>query len=248
MTLPVGSIGMNQVNIELGKASGSSITLNDSNVRGIAEICSGTISMFNLRGKTAPPKAVNLPFIAGANATRSLTLSGINVGDMLFAATRVSGFPGVLQGYTSIAAQFQSAFNIGERYQFKIATSTSETITWSGQGGCLVAIPGMTQIGQQSSRFFQQAQTVSLLSTTRSNFNTTGTSFLIGGISQHADIASVSSPFLIAKSASCSGTNVNYGVFIKGNTKSSFTTSDTQITRASGNFGNGFTYLIEFLP
>ena len=54
MTLPTGTITMSQVNTELCNPSASTITLNDTKVRGIAKIPSGTISMDDLRGETAP--------------------------------------------------------------------------------------------------------------------------------------------------------------------------------------------------
>jgi hypothetical protein len=53
---------MNDVNIELGKTSSSIITLNDADVRALAGVSSGTISMDDLRGKSAgsppPPDGV----------------------------------------------------------------------------------------------------------------------------------------------------------------------------------------------
>ena len=53
MTLPTGTITMNQVNVELGNPGTSNISLNDADVRDLAEIPSGTISMDDLRGKSA---------------------------------------------------------------------------------------------------------------------------------------------------------------------------------------------------
>lgn len=55
MTLPTGTITMNDVNIELGRASGALITLNDTDVRTLAGKSSGTISMNDLRGKSNAP-------------------------------------------------------------------------------------------------------------------------------------------------------------------------------------------------
>lgn len=52
MALPTGTIKMSDVLNELGKTSGSTITLNDSDVRSLAGKTSGTISMNDLKGKS----------------------------------------------------------------------------------------------------------------------------------------------------------------------------------------------------
>jgi len=61
MTLPSApnSISMSQVNTELGRSSTASINLNETAVRTLAGVASGTISMDNLRGKTAFTLAFN---------------------------------------------------------------------------------------------------------------------------------------------------------------------------------------------
>jgi len=54
MVLPTGTISMSQVNTELGiSPSATTISLNQANVRALAGVPSGTISMDNLRGKSA---------------------------------------------------------------------------------------------------------------------------------------------------------------------------------------------------
>jgi hypothetical protein len=54
MALPSsGEITMNQVNVELGLSGTASISLNDAAVRGLAGVASGTISLYNLYGKSA---------------------------------------------------------------------------------------------------------------------------------------------------------------------------------------------------
>lgn len=53
MVLPVGTISMDQVNTELGHSATKLISLNQSDVRALAGKSSGTISMDDLRGKSA---------------------------------------------------------------------------------------------------------------------------------------------------------------------------------------------------
>ncbi len=56
MTLPAsGLITMADVNVEFGRASNTPITLNDSDVRALAGIPSGAISLNDLHGKTYYP-------------------------------------------------------------------------------------------------------------------------------------------------------------------------------------------------
>ena len=60
MTTPTGVITMNDVRIELAYG-GSSITFNDSAVRTLAGKSSGTISMYDMRGKPTGPGSVSYP-------------------------------------------------------------------------------------------------------------------------------------------------------------------------------------------
>ena len=64
MTLPAsGPISMSQVNTELGLAATTTISLNQANVRALAGVPSGAISMSNLYGKSN----ITLAFNSGAN-------------------------------------------------------------------------------------------------------------------------------------------------------------------------------------
>lgn len=52
MATPTGTISLSDVNTELGKSSTATISLNDSDVRDLAGVASGAISMDDLRGKS----------------------------------------------------------------------------------------------------------------------------------------------------------------------------------------------------
>ena len=52
MTLPVGTISLSQVNVELGLSSTALISLNDAAVRTLAGVASGAVSMSDLQGKS----------------------------------------------------------------------------------------------------------------------------------------------------------------------------------------------------
>jgi hypothetical protein len=85
MTLPTtGPISLANVNVELGLSSTATISLNQTNVRTLAGIASGTISMSDLRGKTNvtfTPAGGNSAGTAvalyqnGAGGTVSITIS-----------------------------------------------------------------------------------------------------------------------------------------------------------------------------
>ena len=67
MTLPAsGTIRMDQVNTELGKAATAAITMNDANVRSLAGVPSGQYGMNSLWGKSAGPPPGQVVFTGAA--------------------------------------------------------------------------------------------------------------------------------------------------------------------------------------
>ena len=73
MPLPTGTISASQVNTELARASTNLMTLNETPVRSLAQVPTGTISFQNLQGKSAvvPRKSitVSLTDVQGVNIT-----------------------------------------------------------------------------------------------------------------------------------------------------------------------------------
>ena len=81
-----GPISLNDVNVEMQKSPTALISLNDSNVRTLAEIPTGTISMSNLYGKTYLPTFTFVGFVeddtASATSTSIGAPSGTTSGDI----------------------------------------------------------------------------------------------------------------------------------------------------------------------
>ena len=103
MTTPSGQISLNDVNVELGKSGTTLISLGASDVRGLAGIASGQISMNNLRGvsgtvnisytfsSTTADASLNLSAISGYSAGKSNITVTINSGVYLY-ATSTGGY------------------------------------------------------------------------------------------------------------------------------------------------------------
>ena len=74
MALPAsGTISLNQCHVELGASSGTSVSMNDSDMRSLANVSSGAISLSNFHGKSAE---TSLP--SGGNINGQAQLKRIN--------------------------------------------------------------------------------------------------------------------------------------------------------------------------
>ena len=99
MATPTGTISMSDVNVELSRAAGTTISLNDTIVRNLAGVSSGTISMDNLRGKSAYTP-MSLGYTGGVgeayggcqtvSASATVSVSG-GIGPFTYVWTRTSG-------------------------------------------------------------------------------------------------------------------------------------------------------------
>lgn len=111
MALPVGQISMSQVNTELSIPSTTTITFNQANVRNLAGVPSGAISMANLQGKSA----VFVATISANQTNLDLYSYATSVGYSSGAA-QITIAPGVFISSTSTASAgliIPSAFGAG---------------------------------------------------------------------------------------------------------------------------------------
>ncbi len=151
MTLPTGAISLYDVNIELGRAGGSTIDMNDASVRNLAGQPSGATDMNALRGKSALSMSIALVRSSGTAGTgRSQTQNTITV--------TITGGTGTSFNWTSTgeaSATFVSGQGTnqvimrGPSYpNIQAQTSQSETVTVTftvnGVGRTLTAYPSFT--------------------------------------------------------------------------------------------------------
>lgn len=122
MTLPsTGPISLANVNVELGLSSTTNISLNQTNVRTLAGISSGTISLNSLRGKSFAPSISISPSdlytsISGGgsvtSAAATATASG-GAGGYTYAWTYVSGDSFTINSSTSASTTFTTTLVSG---------------------------------------------------------------------------------------------------------------------------------------
>jgi len=100
MSTPTGTIGMSDVNVELGYAYNTTRSLNDSIVRTLAGVASGAISMDNLRGKSnrAPYSDVSTYSYTGADQYFTVPSGITTIKVRAWGAGGGSGFVGPVGG------------------------------------------------------------------------------------------------------------------------------------------------------
>ena len=141
MATPTGTIGMSDVNIELGKASNALITLNDADVRALAGKPTGTISMDDLRGKSKPLEWVvggavgftNTNYLS-TDGTYWITAGTTNVRRCNNASTWTAG--GALVSAANPTDQRASVSGVGRQMQ----GISSQTVTTTNGGASWTSI------------------------------------------------------------------------------------------------------------
>lgn len=185
-------------------------------------------------------------FLSGTNltnqtsdASRSLTLNtGFAAGDMLVAMTgnRTATPPTLLSDYTSIVSDgIASPATRSFRVQYKFATSTSETITWTGAYGFLVSLRNSYSVGKTNTVALTSAAAGTISLPDLTDLDVSMNSYVLAGMYVSSGRTSVSSPYALIS---------DYAADISKNTNSSLT-SKTMSTTSSTNVWLSFA--IEFL-
>jgi len=142
MTLPAtGTIAMDQVNVELQKSATALATLNDADIRALAGIPSGTISLDNLHGKTGPLNTLN--FLATSTSVSSTIVvpATVQAGDLMVlfdgpAFSSTTGISGpVPTGFTNLGAGPTGGWTNGIIMSAKIAVAGDAGTTLTGANG-----------------------------------------------------------------------------------------------------------------
>lgn len=142
MTLPAsGQISMSQVNTELAKSATATISLNDSAVRGLANVPSGQISMSNLWGASAYP--LNL-MLVGAGQFAQITTGGgnttyaaYNYSSFYFTAFNANGVQQFQKSYSGFAGNLNSIISSntsGTRILVMLESNTHQIMMLDGSG------------------------------------------------------------------------------------------------------------------
>lgn len=177
-----------------------------------------------------------------SDASRTLTLSTHSVGDMLVVMTgnRTATSPTLLSGYTNIVSDFNTqTATRSYRVQYKIATTTSETISWTGAYGFIVAVRNATSIGVTNTyKAAAVSSTMPLPDLT--GLDVSGNASVLAGTYYSSGITSTTSPYTVYAP---SGTANRFAAVIQGNTNASIT--GETITGISSNHT---TWAIELLP
>ncbi|MBV0891527.1 hypothetical protein KTN05_06610 [Paracoccus sp. Z118] len=179
-------------------------------------------SLFSTGAGAAPPEPVVEPvsFVDGvaianqtANGSRTLSLTTHQPGDLLVAmiANRESTTPpDLLAGYSDVVSAAEGATASaplsgyrGYRMQVKVATSSSETISWTGAYGFLIALRGANYIGRVGQSVWRGV-VGAWLAPALYDLDISGMGFLLSGTIGSDVLGTVNAPYQVLAPASTS--------------------------------------------
>ena len=157
-------------------------------------------------GGNAPVEFVDFIALAnqGSDASRTLTISsGLSAGDVVIAMTanRTNTPPALASGYTDILSGNNDGLNRSLRLQYKVVSGSSESITWTGSYGFMVALRNFRSIGQS-----EVTNSIGINSTANipipaiSGLDTTGVGYLLAGTYFSNLMTAVSGPYTLGSS------------------------------------------------
>lgn len=134
-----------------------------------------------------------------SSASRSLTLTGLSAGDVVIGmiSNRSASAPATSSGYTSITTNTGNFSTIyrSMRLQYKVATGSSETMSWTGYNGLAVAYRNFTGIGQVENYSNQLTVSSSLPTPAMSSLDTSGRGLVFVVTYAMSSTNSISSPY-----------------------------------------------------
>lgn len=154
-------------------------------------------------------------FTSITDTTRTLTLSGLNPGDMVVAVTgnRISSVPPLPSGWSNITGDTTSVSGADRslRVQYRFATSTSQSITALCSNIAMIGLRNASTIGQYNT-YSDGNIVTSLRIPSLAGLDTSGVGFLYAGSYVTTYYTSVTSPWSLLSNA---------GVYVSDNTSSS---------------------------
>lgn len=177
----------------------------------------------------------------GSDATQTLTLTQHTTGDLLVAMTgnRSTTSPTLLSGYTNITANSTSNSR-AIRVQYRIAPSASETITWTGAYGFLIALRHASRVGQAASRSSTGSGT-SLALPDLTGLDTRGVGYVLAGTYLSDLVTGGTSPYVLVTPASATQ---RFAIAVEKNTTANLTSKSVTLSSSALDV----TWAAEFLP